>query len=123
LDSLYDDIDKQKNQIKNKNTINKNFKSHSPDSMADELIDIYDENDKTLNLKKMKSEAHKNGLWHRAASVCIYNSHGEFLLQLRAKDKDLFPNMWDVSAAWHISAGEDPTIAAIRKQKKKFEYL
>ena len=59
--------------------------------MADELIDIYDENNKPLGIQKMKSEAHRDGLWHRASHVWIYNSKGEILLQLRAKNKELWP--------------------------------
>ena len=53
--------------------------------MVDELIDIFDENNNALNVQKMKSEAHKLGLWHRASHIWIYNSSGEILLQLRAK--------------------------------------
>lgn len=83
--------------------------------MADELIDICDKNNNLLGIQKMKSEAHKEGLWHRAAHVWVYNSKGEVLLQLRAKSKDLFPNMWDVSAAGHVSASEKPINAAIRE--------
>lgn len=40
--------------------------------MPDELIDIYDENNKFLGISRMKSEAHQNGLWHRAAHVWEY---------------------------------------------------
>lgn len=83
--------------------------------MADELIDICDENNNLLGIRKMKSEAHQVGLWHRAAHVWVYNSKGEVLLQLRAKNKDLFPNMWDVSAAGHVGAGEKPISAAMRE--------
>jgi len=83
--------------------------------MADELIDIYNQNNKSLGLRKMKSEAHRDGLWHRASHVWIYNGKGEILLQLRAKGKDLYPDMWDVSAAGHIGAGEEPIVAAVRE--------
>ncbi|MBI2148326.1 NUDIX domain-containing protein [Candidatus Woesearchaeota archaeon] len=87
--------------------------------MADELIDICDENNNFLNVKKMKSEAHKNGLWHRASHIWIYNSKGEILLQLRAKEKLLYPDMWDISAAGHISAGEDPFTSGLREVEEE----
>lgn len=87
--------------------------------MADELIDICDKNNNLLGIKKMKSEAHKNGLWHRAAHIWVYNSKGEILLQFRAKTKDLFPNMWDVSAAGHVSAGEEPIDSVLREIKEE----
>jgi len=83
--------------------------------MVDELIDIFDENNNSLNLQKMKSEAHKNGLWHRSAHVWIYNSKGEILLQLRAKDKKLYPGKWDISASGHVRANEEPIISALRE--------
>ena len=87
--------------------------------MADELIDICDENNNLLGIKKMKSEAHKNGLWHRASHIWIYNSTGEILLQLRAKEKPLYPDMWDISAAGHISADEDPVTAGLREVEEE----
>ncbi len=58
--------------------------------MVDELIDICDENNNLLKIQKMKSEAHRDGLWHRTSHVWIYNSNGEILLQLRAKTKTFF---------------------------------
>lgn len=87
--------------------------------MADELIDICDENNNLLNIQKMKNEAHKNGLWHRASHIWIYNSNGEILLQLRAKEKPLYPNMWDISVAGHISTGEDPIISGLREVEEE----
>lgn len=83
--------------------------------MADELVDIVDENNNLTGVQKMKSEAHRDGLWHRASHIWIYNSKGEVLLQLRAKNKPLYPDMWDISAAGHVSAGEDPIVSGLRE--------
>ena len=83
--------------------------------MADELIDICDESNNLTDVQKAKSEAHKDGLWHRAAHIWIYNSKGEILLQLRAKEKLLYPDMWDVSVAGHVSAGEDTVTSGLRE--------
>ena len=87
--------------------------------MADELIDICDENNNLLGIRKMKSEAHRDGLWHRAAHIWIYNSKGEILLQLRAKNKELYPGVWDTAAAGHVGAGEEPVDAALREVKEE----
>lgn len=87
--------------------------------MADELIDICDESNNLINIQKLKSEAHKEGLWHRATHIWIYNSKGEILLQLRAKEKPLFPDMWDISVAGHVSAGEDPVISGLRELEEE----
>ena len=83
--------------------------------MPDEIIDIFDENNKHLNIQKNKSEAHRDGLWHRSAQVWIYNPNGEIMLQLRGKDKALYPGMWDISAAGHVAAGEEPLTSAVRE--------
>ena len=87
--------------------------------MADELIDICDENNNPLKIQKMKSEAHRDGLWHRSSHIWIYNSNEEILLQLRAKEKPLYPDMWDISAAGHISAGEDPVTSGLREAEEE----
>ena len=89
------------------------------DIMADELIDIFDENNHPLSIQRMKSEAHREGLWHRATHIWIYNSKGEILLQLRAKEKLLYPDMWDVSVAGHVSVGEDPVNSGLRESQEE----
>jgi isopentenyl-diphosphate Delta-isomerase len=88
--------------------------------MADELIDIYNENNKFLR-KKLKSKAHREGLWHRSAQIWIYNKKGQLLVQLRAKDKALFPDTWDISVAGHVSSGEEPINTAIKEIKEEIE--
>lgn len=83
--------------------------------MVDELIKIYDENNNYSNENLMKSVAHKNGLWHRAVHICIYNSSGEILLQKRASCKELFPDMWDISVAGHVGVDDTELGAAVRE--------
>lgn len=78
--------------------------------MADELIDIFDE-DMNLLGTAMKSQAHREGLWHKTFHCWLAQKtpEGKTLLwiQLRNPDKDIFPNMLDISAAGHIRAGEE----------------
>lgn len=83
--------------------------------MPDELIDICDDSNNLIGIRKLKSEAHRDGSWHRAAHIWIYNSQGEVLLQRRAKQKQLYPDVWDVSVGGHVSAGETPIEAAIKE--------
>lgn len=87
--------------------------------MTDELIDIYDENNRPLGYSRMKSEAHRDGLWHQGAHVWIYNSKGEALLQLRSMDKSVHPGTWDTSASGHSSQGETVIETAIRETKEE----
>lgn len=81
----------------------------------DEIIDIVDENNDLTGITKSRNDAHREGLWHRLINICIYNSKGEILLQLRSKDKMIYPDMWDISVAGHIGAGEQPLNAALRE--------
>lgn len=90
--------------------------------MADELVDIFDENNNFTNVKKMKSKAHSDGSWHRAVHVIIYNSKGEILLQLRAKDKLQYPDLWDISAAGHVTAGEEPIVSCMRELEEEIGF-
>jgi len=72
----------------------------------EDLLDIYDENNEPTNQVATRTEAHKKGLWHRTGHVWIYNNNGEILLQQRAKEKKIYPNMWSTSVGGHIDAGE-----------------
>lgn len=83
--------------------------------MPDEIIDIVDENNNLVGTQASRNQAHHEGLWHRIINICIYNSKGEILLQLRSKDKMIYPDMWDISVAGHIGAREDPLVAALRE--------
>ncbi|MBN2095250.1 MAG: NUDIX domain-containing protein [Candidatus Aenigmarchaeota archaeon] len=83
--------------------------------MANEFFDIVDENDLPTGIQKPRSVAHRDGLWHRVIHVWIYNSRGEVLLQLRQKDKDTYPNVWDLSVGGHVTAGSSIIDAAKRE--------
>jgi isopentenyldiphosphate isomerase len=91
--------------------------------MDDELIDIFDGNNKPVGKTMLKRQAHENGEWHRAAHVWIYNSKGEVLLQLRGKGMELFPGRWDISSAGHVMAGETVVAAAIREVHEELGIL
>ena len=87
--------------------------------MTNELIDIYNEKNQFTGIQKLKSQAHRKGLWHRSTHVWIYRSSGEVLLQLRASKKILYPELWDISVSGHVNAGEQPKIAALREIKEE----
>ncbi|MDP2642452.1 MAG: NUDIX domain-containing protein [Candidatus Peregrinibacteria bacterium] len=84
-----------------------------------EYFDLYDKNGKQLNQTKLRAEVHKDGDWHMAVDIWILNSRGELLLQKRAKKKESFPGLWEVSCSGHISEGEDSKTSAIRELKEE----
>lgn len=86
--------------------------------MADELIDIYDSEMNLLGVA-MKSQAHKEGLWHKAFHCWIISEDGNIWLQLRGADKDLYPNLLDISCAGHIQVGETPKAGGLRELEEE----
>lgn len=81
----------------------------------DELLDILDENGNLTGTTAFKSEAHRLGLFHATIHVWLYTIDEKVLLQKRASTKKVFPNLWDISVAGHIGAGEEIFDAAIRE--------
>ena len=72
----------------------------------DELFDVVDEKDRVTG-QLTRREVHRRGLRHRAVHLLVINRAGRVFLQRRSMQKDLFPGMWDSSAAGHVGAGED----------------
>jgi isopentenyl-diphosphate delta-isomerase len=83
------------------------------------LINVLDANGIPTGEVKTKQEIHEQGLWHNAAHIWIYNSRGEILMQLRAKDKDSYPGLWDISVSGHTDSGETPIQSAVREMKEE----
>lgn len=75
---------------------------------SEEYFDIYDRDLNWLGTAP-RSEVHAKGLWHQTFQCWLVNATGavpKLFLQLRAPNKDLFPNLLDISCAGHLSAGE-----------------
>lgn len=83
--------------------------------MKEELIDVLDENGIKTGKVVTRKEVHKQGLWHRAIVVAIINEKNEILLQQRSEKKEKNAGLWDISAAGHISCGQDSLSAATRE--------
>ena len=81
--------------------------------MEDLLITV-DENDNALGVLD-KLSVHQKGILHRAFSLFIFNSKGEFLLQRRAKDKYHSPGLWSNTCCSHPRDGETLSKAVVRR--------
>lgn len=75
---------------------------------------LVDDNDVQKGVME-KIEAHKKGLLHRAFSIFIFNSNGEFLLQQRAEGKYHNGGLWTNTCCSHPLPGEDILNAAHRR--------
>ena len=87
--------------------------------MAKEYFDILDENGNKTGKTKLRSEVHRDGDWHKAVHIWIFNKQGEVLLQRRSPDKDSYPNMLDMACAGHLSAGDSSIEGALRELKEE----
>ncbi|XP_058782427.1 nudix hydrolase 3-like [Vicia villosa] len=68
--------------------------------------------DKT-GITKPSGQVHRDGDYHRAVHVWIFaESTQQLLLQRRATRKDSRPDLWDISSAGHISAGDSALVTA-----------
>ncbi len=85
----------------------------------DELIDILDSKGNYTGESKLKSYAHRMGLFHATVHIWFYTAKGELLIQQRGKNKDTHPLLWDVSVAGHIGAGESVEVSAIREVEEE----
>jgi isopentenyl-diphosphate delta-isomerase len=81
--------------------------------MDQEPIETYDEQGQRLGIFP-RGQVHADGLWHRAANILLFRSNGALILQKRAADKDVCPDLWDLSVAEHLSPGESFLDAAHR---------
>ncbi len=86
--------------------------------MDDELIDIYDSEMNLLGTA-MKSQAHNEGLWHKAVH-CWITDGDKVWLQQRGKAKKVYPGLLDISAAGHLGTGETAKEAGIREIEEEF---
>ena len=86
-----------------------------------EMIDIYNPD----TMKKTgeiidKSAAHRFGIWHSSIHLIIINKDKtKVLLQKRSNNKDLYPNMWDISVGGHIMSRESDIDAVKRELKEE----
>jgi isopentenyl-diphosphate delta-isomerase len=87
--------------------------------LTPELIDVLTRDGRPTGARKAKHEVHRDGDWHRAAHVWIIATDGRVLLQRRSPRKENNPDLWDVSAAGHLSAGESAIEAAIRETREE----
>ena len=90
--------------------------------MKQEYLDIVDENNNPTGQKKLRSEAHSKGLWHKTVHIYFFRVKDggfEILVHLRAKTKDLHPNCWDTRFGGHLKSGESPEEAVLGEIKEE----
>lgn len=82
--------------------------------MNDTFVILVDSDDKQIGVSE-KMEAHRKALLHRAVSVFIINSKGEWLLQRRALSKYHSNGLWTNTCCSHPYPNESSIDAANRR--------
>ncbi len=83
-----------------------------------ENVILVDNNDVAQGVME-KMQAHVTGSLHRAISVFVYNSNGEFLLQQRALQKYHSAGKWSNTCCSHPRPQETNIAAANRRLKEE----
>ncbi len=87
-----------------------------------EILDVVSPDGLPTGRTCTRGEAHALGLWHRTAHVWIASRKGDgflLLLQKRSMRKESWPGLWDISAAGHVPAGEEPLSGALREAEEE----
>ncbi len=83
-------------------------------TMPQDIFDVVDERDQVIG-QAPRAEVHARRLMHRAVHVFLFNSRGEFLLQMRSVHKDEHPLTYTSSCSGHVDSGETYDEAAVRE--------
>jgi len=83
-----------------------------------ELIDIYDENNKSTGTVMDRKEAHEKGMWHHESVVIVMNDKNQILLQKRSYKRHNYPGKWGLMAG-HVMSGDTPKATAVRELKEE----
>ncbi|WJX38060.1 Nudix hydrolase 3 [Trifolium repens] len=86
----------------------------------EERLDVLTKTGEKTGISKPRGQVHRDGDYHRAVHVWIFTeSTQQLLLQRRASCKDSWPNLWDISSAGHISAGDSSLFTARRELEEE----
>jgi isopentenyl-diphosphate delta-isomerase len=83
-----------------------------------EHVVLVDADDNAIGTME-KLEAHQKGVLHRAFSILLFNSRGEWLLQKRAQHKYHSGGLWTNTCCSHPLPGETMEQATQRKLKQE----
>lgn len=87
-----------------------------------EYWDLYTKDRIRTEKRIKKGESVPKGYFRTVVHVAIFNSKGEMLIQQRQDDKKLWANLWDVTVAGSVMAGETSVEAAQRETLEEIGY-
>ena len=87
-----------------------------------EIWDLYDENRRRTNETAIRGRPLPPNRYHLVVDALFLNDRGETLLQRRAKDKEVMPDIWSVTGGSALR-GEDSAAAVIRETREEMGFL
>ena len=84
-----------------------------------EFVDLYDENRLPLGRTAERSGPKGPGEYRIVVHVCVFDRRGRLLIQQRAAEKFIWPNLWDVSVGGGVDAGETSRQGAEREFREE----
>ncbi|MCL1806985.1 MAG: NUDIX domain-containing protein [Oscillospiraceae bacterium] len=87
-----------------------------------EIWDVYDKDRNKTGKKMERGSVFADGAYHMVVHVCIFNTHGEMLIQQRQPFKEGWPNMWDITVGGSATFGESSQSAAERELFEEIGY-
>ncbi|MGW2596910.1 isopentenyl-diphosphate Delta-isomerase [Streptomyces klenkii] len=85
------------------------------DSAEPIMLELVDEDGRTIGTAEKLSAHIAPGRLHRAFSVFLFDDEGRLLLQRRALEKYHSPGVWSNTCCGHPYPGEPPFVAAARR--------
>ncbi len=82
--------------------------------MADELVDIVDDDDQVI-ATVTRAEMRARRLQHRSVGIVVMSEDGRLLVHRRSATKDIWPGWWDIAAGGVVATGESYDDAARRE--------
>jgi len=86
--------------------------------MPKKLLNIVDENDNIIGAEERKV-IHEKGLLHREVHIWFVTPNNQIIFQHRAKNKDTFPDLLDISVAGHVEIGDSYIETAIKEVEEE----
>ena len=87
-----------------------------------EWMDVYDEERQKTGRTMERAQQPAPGDHRTVVHLCVFNRHGQLLIQQRSKEKHSYPLRWDVTAAGAVDAGETSRQAAERELREELGY-
>lgn len=84
-----------------------------------EFIEIVNEDNQPLKIKKERVQAHLDGNWHRTTQIWVVNQKGEILIDQRSKNQYQDPGKWASYFGGHLLLGESYLQGALREIKEE----